>query len=77
MTSVFLEWASRHWNARSLGSAVRSLPRKITPSDGYIRECLRTGMYPADPVTIDLVARSINAIPAELAVSLLGVASAH
>jgi hypothetical protein len=77
MMNVFLEWASRHWNARSLGSAVRGLPRTIASSDGYIRECMRAGMYPADQFTIDLLARSINAIPVELAVSLLGVASAH
>jgi len=49
----------------------------IAPSNGYIRECLRAGIYPADSLTIDLLARSINAIPVELAVSLLGVAPAH
>lgn len=71
MMNVFLEWASRHWNARSLGSAVRGLPKANSPGDGYIRECLRTGMYPADPLTADILARIIHAISRELADSLL------
>ena len=76
MMNVFLEWASRHWNARSLGSAVRGLPKTNAPRDGYIRECLRTGMYPADPLTEDILAKIIHAISRELADSLLDLTPA-
>jgi hypothetical protein len=41
MMNVFLEWISRHWLARSPGSAIRGIPRIVTPRLDYIRQSLQ------------------------------------
>jgi hypothetical protein len=37
--NLLLEWSSRHYGLRSLGSAVRGLPDRIAPDMSYIIEC--------------------------------------
>jgi hypothetical protein len=36
LMDIYLEWSSRHWGEKSLGSAVRNLPLVINPSSEYL-----------------------------------------
>jgi hypothetical protein len=72
MTDLALEWFTRHWAPRTLGSAVRGVDPVITPRSRYIRESLREeGSTPIPRSAEDKIIELIEAISREQAEQLL------